>query len=34
MPSEQPVSLDIKAPTIGIEATAKVNGAVMRQEVI
>ena len=34
MPSDQPVSLDIKAPAIGIEATAKVNGITVHQEVI
>ena len=34
MPSDQPARLDIKAPTIGIEATAKVNGQAIHQEVI
>lgn len=34
MPSDQPASLDIAAPVIGIEATAKVEGEVVREEVI
>jgi hypothetical protein len=34
MPSEQPASLEIKAPVIGIEATAKVEGQIVHQEVL
>lgn len=34
MPSDQPVALDIKRASFGIEATAKVNGQVIHQEVI
>lgn len=34
MPSDQPQSLDIKGPVLGIEATAKVEGQVVREEVI
>jgi hypothetical protein len=34
MPSEQPDDLNLKAPTLGIEATTKVGGQVFRQEVI
>lgn len=34
MPSDQPVKLDIARPTYGIEATAKVNGNVIHQELI
>ena len=34
MPSDQPASLDIKAPVVGIEARAKVEGQVVREEVI
>ena len=34
MPSDQPEALDLKAPTLGIEATVKVEQQVIRQEVI
>ena len=34
MPSDQPVRLDIERPKFGIEATAKVAGQVVHQEVI
>lgn len=34
MPSEQPAALDIARPIHGIEATAKVEGQIVRQEVI
>lgn len=34
MPSDQPASLDIKRRVIGIEATAKVGGSVIHQEVL
>lgn len=34
MPSDQPQRLDIQKPVMGIEATAKVAGQVVREEVI
>ena len=34
MPSDQPGHLDIKRATLGIEATAKVNGQVMYEELL
>jgi hypothetical protein len=34
MPSDQPAKLDIARPVYGIEATAKVDGQIVRQEVI
>lgn len=34
MPSEQPASLNLEKPKYGIEASAKVNGEIVHQEVI
>jgi hypothetical protein len=34
MPSDQPDALHIQAPTLGIEATAKVEGTVVREQVL